>query len=172
MAISKQKCGMNSVCTNTALFSSDIVRTISKENKYLTGFKRVGQWIDVGDGWVCWRLNTGNTLLLEPVTFVFHEKIKEMGAKLNIRSLPSGSSEILETVDSDAVFKAVAIKDNWLQINLTQTMKTYRRSKIAQVEGDSTVLSTVGSNRVAMLVLSNLKPENQIIPVMMILNMM
>ena len=119
-------------------FSSDILRVISKEKKYLTGFKRVGQWIDVGDGWVCWRLNTGNTLLLEPVTFVFHEKIKEMGAKLNIRSSPSASSEILETVDSDAIFKAVAIKDDWLQINLTQTMKTYRKSKIAQVEGHST----------------------------------
>ena len=82
--------------------------------------------------------STRATLLLEPVTFVFHEKIKEMGAKLNIRSSPSASSEILETVDSDAIFKAVAIKDDWLQINLTQTMKTYRKSKIAQVEGHST----------------------------------
>ena len=53
-------------------------------------------------------------------------------------SSPSASSEILETVDSDAIFKAVAIKDDWLQINLTQTMKTYRKSKIAQVEGHST----------------------------------
>ena len=117
-------------------FSSDIVRTISKDNKYLTGFKRVGQWIDVGDGWVCWRLNTGNTLLLEPVAFAFHEKIKEMGAKLNIRSSPSASAEILQTVDSDAIFKAVAIKDDWLQINLTQTMKTYRKSKLAQGESN------------------------------------
>ena len=57
-------------------FSSDIIRTIGKDEKYITGFKRVGAWIDVGDGWVCWMLSAGSILLLEPVTFIFHDKIK------------------------------------------------------------------------------------------------
>ena len=110
-------------------FSSDIIRTIGKDEKYITGFKRVGAWIDVGDGWVCWRLSAGSILLLEPVTFIFHDKIKEMGAKLNIRRHPASTSDVLETVDSDIIFKAIAIKDDWLQINLTQTMNLYKKRK-------------------------------------------
>ena len=108
-------------------FSSDIIRTIGKNEKYLTGYKRIGCWIDVGDGWVCWKLSAGNILLLEPITFIFHNKIKEMGAKLNIRRHPSPTSEVLETVDCNVIFKATAIKGDWLQINLTQTMNLYKK---------------------------------------------
>ncbi len=125
-------------------FSSDIIRTIGKNERYLTGYKRIGCWIDVGDGWVCWKLSAGNILLLEPVTFIFHDRIKEMGAKLNIRRHPSPTSDVLETVDCNVIFKATAIKDDWLQINLTQTMNLYKKRQKSL--GDEIINSTKENN--------------------------
>ena len=105
-------------------FGSDVVRVVSKKAPeadvespppFIPGWRRVGNWIDVGDGWLPWRLNNG-FILVEPIVYVFHPKIVEMGAKLNVRAVASSDGAVLDIVDGTTEFKAVAMQDGWLKV--------------------------------------------------------
>ena len=92
-----------------------VVQAVDGRSPLIPGWRRIGNWIDVGDGWLPWKLNNG-TILVEPIVYVFHPKIVEMGAKLNVRAVASADGEVIDIVDGTTEFKAVAAQNGWLKV--------------------------------------------------------
>jgi hypothetical protein len=103
-------------------FGCDIVATYTQNERdkdgmgmLMTGYRRLGHWIDVGEGWIPWRLN-GGKVLVQPIAYGFHPAIVEMGAQLNVRTNPSPDGDIIATVDGSVQFHAVSVHGDWLKI--------------------------------------------------------
>ena len=106
--------------------------------------------------WIRWKSNS-ERILMEPLIYKFTDDMKEMGASLNIRTLPKAEAKVLGKANCNTIFIPIEIKGDWIRChipnNIVLTKENVSSEEDESEELDSELLCWVLTQQKGMILL-------------------
>ena len=106
--------------------------------------------------WTKWKSNS-ERILMEPLIYKFTDDMKEMGASLNIRTLPKAEAKVLGKANCNTIFIPIEIKGDWIRChipnNIVLTKENVSSEEDESEELDSELLCWVLTQQKGMILL-------------------